>query len=205
MAEPIGRARIPSDSSGELYDIVEYDDGTVSCTCAFGSRRGPMAPTSQTCKHVRAYRNSHGLGFGPDILPVALTDKDLDFDRARWVGRLCHIFSPVAYLHDLVEATLRQDNDELERLAKRNAGEGNYRPVPLPKIQRSVLERLLDTLNDLEDGGVSDADIGISEADALAATILKEALRLRQQPANTSNKAIAMQLHRKLLEPNHEN
>ena len=118
MAELVNQSKIPSGSTGELYDVAEYDDGTVTCSCAFGFRRGPMTPTGRSCKHVKTYRAQKALGFEPDVLPVALTDNDLDFDRPKWVRSLCYTFAPVTYLLEVVEATLRQDNNELDRLSK---------------------------------------------------------------------------------------
>ena len=88
-------------------------------------------------------------------------------------------------MRELVEATLREDNDHLARAAKREAGEGNFRPHPLPELQRAVLERLLETLSEFDD-----KDEAMSEADELAYTFLKKALEARQVHA-ISNQQIA--------------
>ena len=134
---------------------------------------------------MRQALNQRKLGFEGTQLPVAWTDKEIDFDSDAWVRHFCAIFSPVDYMRELVEATLRVDNDHRERAYKRDSGQGNFRPNPLPELQRAVLGRLLDTLSEFDD-----EDEVMSEADELAITFLKKALQARQVHG-VSNQQIA--------------
>ena len=97
------------------------------------------------------------------------------------------------YLKELVQATLREDNDHLTRQAKREAGEGKFRPHPLPQLQRAVLERLLETLSEFD----TDANRVQSEADTAAREILTKALQARRN-TNVGNKDIAEAVHKSL-------
>ena len=185
MAEVAWKVEIPSSSSGELYGVTGYDDGAMTCTCPFGSRRGALPAGSRGCKHMRQSLNQQRLGFEGSQLPVAWTDEEIDFDKDAWIRRFCTIFSPVDYMRELVDATLRVDNDHRARVVKRDSGQGNFRPDPLPEMQRAVLERLLATLSEFDDKGKA-----TSEADELADTFLKRALQARQVHG-VSNQQIA--------------
>ena len=77
MASVIAQVKIPSAKSGELYTVTEYDDGTIRCTCAFGSRHGPISPGGKSCKHVKKYRAE---GPGDGMLSPAFVDADIDFN-----------------------------------------------------------------------------------------------------------------------------
>ncbi len=175
MPNAVWTMEIPSSTSGEIYTVTGYDDGSTICTCRNGSFKGLIPAGARGCKHIRQALNQRRLGFQETQLPVAWTDKEIDFDRDAWVRRFCEIFSPVAYMRELVQATLREDNDHLTRMAKREAGEGKFRPQPLPETQRAVLERLLETLSGFDSNGKAK-----SEADELADTFLKQALQARQ-------------------------
>ena len=118
-------------------------------------------------------------------MPVALTDTEIEFDKDAWVMRLCEIFSPVVHLTELVQATLREDNDHLARAARRAAGNRRLRPDPLPELERAVLERLLEALSEFDRDGRAK-----SGADEVADTFLIKALRARQV-YGVSNKPIA--------------
>ena len=185
MADVIWTMEIPSSSSGEIYTVTGYDDGSTTRTCPFGIRRGLIPAEAKGCKHIRQARAQQKLGFEETQLPVAWTDEEIDFDSDSWVRRFCEIFSPVDYMMELVEATLREDNDHRARVAKREAGEGNFRPYPLPELDRAVLERLLETLAEF-----GDKDKAKSKADELAETFLHKALQARQRNG-ISNQLIA--------------
>ena len=185
MADVIWTMEIPSSSSGEIYTVTGYDDGSTICTCRNGSFKGLIPAGARGCKHIRQALNQRRLGFQETQLPVAWTDEEIDFDSDAWVRHFCQIFSPVDYMKELVQATLREDNDHLARMAKREAGEGQFRSHPLPEMQRAVLERLLEALSKFDrDGSVK------SEANELADTFLKMALQARLGNA-VSNKQIA--------------
>ena len=185
MADVIWTMEIPSSSSGEIYTVTGYNDGSTTCTCPFGIRRGPIPADAKGCKHIRQARSQQKLGFQETQLPVAWTDEEIDFDSDAWVRRFCAIFSPVSYLNELAQATLREDNDHRTRMAKREAGEGSFRPNPLSEMQRAVLERLLETLSEFDLDGKAK-----SEADELAETFLLKALQARQKHG-VSNQLIA--------------
>ena len=193
MADVIWIMEIPSSSSGEIYTVTGYDDGSTTCTCRFGSTRGLIQAGARGCKHIRQALNQQRLGFQETQLTVAWTEKEIDFDSDAWIKHFCKIFSPVDYMKELVEATLREDNDHRARVAKREAGEGNYRPHPLPQLQRAVLERLLEVLSEFD----TDAYRIQSEADTTAREILTKALQARRD-TNVGNKDIAEAVHKSL-------
>ena len=185
MAEFAWSMEIPSSSSGEIYTVTGYDDNSTTCTCRFGSTKGLIPAGARGCKHIRQALNQQRLGFQETQLTVAWTDKEIDFDSDAWIKHFCEIFSPVDYMKELVEATLREDNDHRGRMAKHEAGEGYFRPYPLPELDRSVLERLLETLSEF-----GDKDKTKSKADELAETFLHKALQARQV-RGISNQLIA--------------
>ena len=185
MADVVWTMEIPSSSSGELYEVQYLDDGATTCTCRFGIMNREIPAGGKVCKHIRQALKQRGLGYQETRLPVAWTDKELEFDKDAWVRRFCQIFSPVGYLTDLVQATLREDNDHLARAAQRAAGNLRLRPDPLPELPRAVLERLLAALSEFDRDGKAE-----SEADEVADTFLRKALRARQV-YGISNKQIA--------------
>ena len=185
MADVVWTMEIPSSSSGELYVVQGLENGATTCTCRFGIMNREIPAGAKGCKHMNQALSQRGLGFQGSRLPVAWTDEELDFDSDAWVRRVCEIFSPVDYLRELVQATLREDNDHLERAGKRAAGAGSFRPHPLPELQRAVLGRLFQALSKFDrDDRVN------SEAEESADIFLKKALRARQVPG-VSNKQIA--------------
>ena len=192
MASVVWTMEIPLSSSGELYVVQGLDSGATTCTCRFGIMNREVPAGARGCKHMRQALNQRRLGFQETQLPVAWTDKEIDFDKDAWVRRFCEIFSPVDYMRDLVEATLREDNDHLARAAKREAGKGNFRPHPLPELQRAVLEHLFEALSEF-----ADKDEAVSEANEIATTFLMKALQARQVHG-VSNKLIAESIRNSL-------
>lgn len=192
MPNLIESVSIPSTTTGELYDIRAYDDGSVSCSCPFGSRRGLMAPEDRTCRHACQYRTQKAFGWEGERLPPA-PDIAVEYriDAARWVQRLCHIHSPVAYLHDIVLATLKEDERQKSL---------QFRPKPLRVTQRSVLEQILVVLTEIRRENESPAGSGGRPADVIAHQSLGAALRLRLPREEKSNKEISREIHTELRE-----
>ena len=185
MSNVVWTMEIPSSSSGELYQVQGLDNGATTCTCRFGIMNKEIPAGERGCKHIRQALRQRDLGFQGTQLPAALTDAEIEFDKDAWLMRLCEIFSPVVHLKELVKATLREDNDHRARAERRQAGNRRLRPDPLPKLQRAVLEQLLDALS------AFDRDDRVkSEADGVADTFLSKALRARQV-SSVSNKMIA--------------
>ena len=197
MAERVMETTIPSGSTGELYQIVSYDDGLVSCSCPFGSRFGPLSVSDRTCKHVKAFREQVRRGEVPELMAPAFTAQDLDLDLDRWLRRFCYIFSPVSYLQEIVEATLLEDDDHLARASRKLAGETRLRPSPLPELERSVLQLLSEALGKFDDVQVEEP-AGLSPADRVGFRFLAQALRQRASESgkNSNNKKIAEDLHK---------
>ena len=207
MASIIWEMNIPSSSSGEIYTVRAYDDGTATCSCRFGSLRGLVGPGVQRCKHIESAFRQKELGFQGTELPPAWTDQELDFDTAAWIRRLCQIYSPFVFLRELAEATLREDNDHLARLVKKEAGEGNFRPNPLPKLERAVLTRLVFALSEFDDEAL-DTPIDRSTADRVGHEFLKKAVRANsaaregKRLVQSTNKKIAEALRNSLCGDN---
>ena len=204
MSQEIGRAEIPSASSGELYEIRAYDDGTLTCSCPYGRRRGPMTLVGPNCKHVRQYDAYKETGSYDSLIPSALTDQELGFDRAMWVRQLCAIFSPYIHLQEVVAATIERDNYEIKQFHKKESGDPQYRrlrPKPLPAFQRAVLQCVYRALQQFEPPSGTQRRSNGSDANQMAEDILREALVLREQSRRVeldTNKDIAFRLHRKL-------
>lgn len=176
------RLKIPSLSSGEIYTVTGYDDGTTTCTCPSGERRGPRPSGRPSCKHMKSAIRQHELGYPEDVvLPPAYTDRDIKFDRAGWVRHLCYIFSPVDHIKEIVEDVMRVDNEHISRARARDEGEGNFRPSPLPERERAVMEVLLDALSDFD----QDSNSPSSE---MARVFLGKVLVIRHTPDITNKR-----------------
>ena len=187
MAEVIRSAQIPSTSSGELYELKEYDDGSVTCTCPFGSRRGVIPAGVRGCKHIEIFRRDKREG----LLPPAWTDKEFKFDEMQMVRRLFHIFGPAGYLLDITRATINQDDKELAKIPLREAG-SRHQPKPLSEEQRAVLVRIEIALEECQEQEV----IGYGSkgsGNEVAWDFLHRALRLRLEEQDNSQISFRIQ------------
>ena len=145
-ATRIREGQIPSASTGELYHLVEYSDGGITCTCPFGARRGVMAEGERSCKHAKSFRRTPGDGLDSEsqgiLLSPTFSVADLTGDAnsisARVVQLLAAAFAPVAYLEDVTGAILLKDDEEREKQAK---GE---KATPLTEEQRVIVECLCE-------------------------------------------------------------
>ena len=51
----IKQVQVPAETTGNLYTLTEYDDGTIGCTCSSGVR--PLLGTSdKLCEHLISFR-----------------------------------------------------------------------------------------------------------------------------------------------------
>ena len=199
MSSVVNQAQIPSTSSGELYQLVEYDDGTITCSCPYGSRRGPMGINDRVCKHVRSYRLSGDTAYSnPLPLPPAHSPQELGLRVDRWMGRFAGVFCPVDYMLTITQAVIQEDNVQRQKSARKSQGETRLRPQPLPDAVRSILQALQDTLSGMKE--LQGTAPSVFPADILAHDYMLRALNERHQPdPNTSNTAIARRLHRGLV------
>ena len=195
MPTVVNHAQIPSRNSGELYSLAEYDDGTIKCSCPFGSRFGPLGPDDKVCRHIRSYRLNGGATIGGPVLPPAsISPQELSLNLDDWVHRFTGIFSPVHYMCAITLAVIQEDNEQ-----RRKEGVPRTRPKPLPDFERSILEELYHVLVGLE--SVLGTTPDVSSADVIAHNFLLRALRERQQTnPDTSNKAIAFTIHRAMFD-----
>ena len=89
MSSVVNHAQVPSKRTGELYDVTEYDDGQVSCTCQWGVRRDPTSIGDRSCWHVRLYRiQSAGIDIeSPLELPHIPVGEPIGFNANEWLIR----------------------------------------------------------------------------------------------------------------------
>ena len=145
----VREGQIPSTSTGEQYNLVEYTNGGITCTCPFGMRRGTMAAGDKNCKHAKAFRRTPGGGLASDGQNVRLSPTfsvaDLTGDThsisARVVLLLAATFAPMAYLEDVTGAILLQDDKEREKQAN---GE---KAAPLTEEQRVIVDCLRENFH----------------------------------------------------------
>ena len=143
-ATRVREGQIPSASTGEIYSLVEYSDGGITCTCRFGMQRGLMAAGDKNCKHAKVFRRTPGGGLALEGQNVRLSPTfsvaDLTGDThsisARVVLLLAAAFAPMAYLEDVTGAILQEDDKEREKQAK------GKKAAPLTEEQRVIVEYL---------------------------------------------------------------
>ena len=193
QATRVREGQIPSSSTGEQYDLVEYSNGAITCTCPFGIRRGMMATGDRNCKHAKAFRRTPGGGLALEgqklSLPPAFSVADLTGDSrsisARVALLLAAAFAPMAYLKDVADALLLQDDEERE---KQSNGE---EAKPLTEEQRVIVEYLCDNFGAWVNYHLSTDSLD-SEDDPLLATaetITKLALKHRPRTEVNSDTA----------------
>ena len=53
----IKQVQVPAETTGNLYTLTVYDDGTIGCPCSSGVRQGPLLGTSdKLCEHLISFR-----------------------------------------------------------------------------------------------------------------------------------------------------
>ncbi len=198
MAEIVNRAQMPSKRTGEIYEIAEYDDGSVTCTCRYGASRGLMAVGDRVCWHVRDYRiKAAGMDLESTLPHHPPVPGEPGLNVNEWVLRFAKVFCPVNYMVDIVTATLRQDDLELEKMEEKAGGRKGLRPKPLPPFRRAVLVELLPVLRTMEDLPDRPSQGPGHDADLFADAFMRQALQVRHiDRPDGSNDDLAWQLHR---------
>ena len=81
----IKQVQVQAETTGNLYTLTEYDDGTIGCTCSSGVRQGPLLGTSdKLCEHLISFRWSQTTINIPGLLAVGgvviedFLDEDID-------------------------------------------------------------------------------------------------------------------------------
>ena len=81
----IKQVQVPAETTGNLYTLTEYDDGTIGCTCSSGVRQGPLLGTSdKLCEHLISFRWSQTAINIPELFVVGgvviedFLDEDID-------------------------------------------------------------------------------------------------------------------------------
>ena len=81
----IKQVQVPAETTGNLYTLTEYDDGTIGCTCSSGVRQGPLLGTSdKLCEHLISFRWSQTTINIPELFAVGgvviedFLDEDID-------------------------------------------------------------------------------------------------------------------------------
>ena len=116
-------------------------------------------------------------------------------NRAKWVQQIRQNKRLETYLRDIVDATLAEDQFQQKR---------KLRSRPLPPLQRSVLEQLMEILNDLQRASDEVSRALSTAADAIAEKFLDEAMHewLSDPEAYiVKSDRIAEKIHRTLRAP----
>ena len=188
MASVVNRSQFPSRSTGQLFFLTEYDDGSMTCTCSAGASRGHMKAGGLICWHVRDYRIQTAfadLELQPHI-PSSTPAQVVGLNVNDWVWRLAGMFCPVDYLLEIVASILKQDDVELAKILSK----------PLPEFSRSVLEKLclaLETMAHLPDAPSNDPG---HEADSIAYHLMQGALSVR---GGADPQSLAWQIHQGMV------
>ena len=193
-ATRVREGQIPSDNTGELYSLVEYSDGGITCTCRFGMQRGLMTAEGRNCKHAKAFRRTPGGGLVSEGQQVRLSPTfsvaDLTGDSrsvsTRVMLLLASAFAPMVYLEDVTGAILLEDDKERERQAK-----GDERAAPLTEEQRVIVEHLCENFRAWVNAHLPTDDPDGDDDPVLAAAeaITRSALKHRQRTEVNSETA----------------
>ena len=181
----IDTVEVASQSTGEIYMVQAYDDGTASCTCR-GWTFSKKPVWERTCRHIKEA--------GYSVFPL---------DHSQIVKHVASIFAPVHYLSDIFKAVAKEDED----CRQRRASSTSARVPQLTDTEREVLNQLIE-LFDSPAVAPNEVPITGNIGTNIAAWFLKAALdeRLHDCRGDNSDKAREIQRVRcgqKLKCPSH--